>query len=425
MKFLFVVRVMLRDWLTVHRRYTVIIILTMILSVQALFFIAEKNAGENIESIFMERFCNAAYFLKPPRAGDDETFLKNYPQNRLKCGRAFLEGYVSSGLPMPSPALHSSADFSCQAAVQVYERNGVPLYEQEGYPQGFAYLMGIPVFDSSDSRFEEVLNLTEFEYKVIEGRNYTDEELANHTPVIVVDKDSGFELGDRLDCGEHTFEVIGVISSEKYGGKSLIPFWYTEQCMQSYQGYREIETAPDRYADIGGYDGYTLLTRMIYDRPLSSRQRSVLAKLAGTNTDRITLPYEDFLDDEFSRFYRATIAGCAVFGVFCIANIILAVWSLCERHLEVFRTFRVYGASNGAVVRLIVMLIMCITLAAGAVGGLLCIPMQRLYESISPDYAWRPYCMYIAVGALAVINLLAAVPTAILTVRRSPIGKEG
>ena len=65
------------------------------------------------------------------------------------------------------------------------------------------------------------------------------------------------------------------------------------------------------------------------------------------------------------------------------------------------------------------------TLAAGVIGGTLCIPMQKLYENINSNYAWRPYCMYIAVGALMIINLIAAVPAAILIVRRSPIGKQG
>ena len=131
------------------------------------------------------------------------------------------------------------------------------------------------------------------------------------------------------------------------------------------------------------------------------------------------------LDEEYGKFYKATITECAVFGLFCIANIILAVWSLCVKHIGTLRTFRVYGASNAQVTRLVVMLIMIITLAAGVIGGALCIPMQKLYENINPDYAWRPYCMYIAVGALTVINLIAVIPTAILIVRKSPIGKEG
>ena len=65
MKFLFVIRVMLRDWLTVHIRYTAIIILTMILSVQALFFVAVKNANESMGSIFTEKYYGGTYDNDP------------------------------------------------------------------------------------------------------------------------------------------------------------------------------------------------------------------------------------------------------------------------------------------------------------------------------------------------------------------------
>ena len=428
MKFLFVLKVMLRDWLTVHRKYTLIIVITMILSVQALFFAATKNASENIESIFLERFCNAAYTVKPPKMSTDsfeelEEFERLYPQHQIKCDRAFLERYLDSGLPMPSPALENPADYSAAAYLQVTGINGKSWYEAKGAP--FYNFGGEAVFEEKDSRFDEVINITKFTYKLCAGRDYTPEEIASHAPVLVVDKKEPFSLGDRIKVGERELEIIGIVDGGDDFTASPIPFWLLEEGMSDFKGIREYEFAPDHFTDLAGYDCLLALDRMVYASPLSFSQVGTLAEVCGTERGQIKMPYTAMLDEEYGKFYKATITECAVFGLFCIANIILAVWSLCVKHIGTLLTFRVYGASNAQVTRLVVMLIMIITLAAGVIGGALCIPMQKLYENINPDYAWRPYCMYIAVGALTVINLIAVIPTAILIVRKSPIGKEG
>ena len=428
MKTLFVIKVMLRDWFSVHRRYSFIIIVTMILSVQALFFVATKNAGENIESIFMERFCTAAYFLDPPPYDgemDYDEYQTLYPNDLIRCDRQFLQGYIDAGLPMPAPALQNAADLSAQTAVQVYGVNDKTLYEIDGYTRGYVSLPGLPAFSEEDKEFEQVLNMSQTKYELVAGRTITEEELRNHAHVIVVGEESPYNLGDVLDCGKYEFEVVGIVRIDSFEQAGIIPFWYVEECMSEYLGDREIELDEDMYAYIGGYDAYMQLTRMILEKPLTSSQLSKMTELALTDKEHITMPYEGFLDEEYDKFYKATIMECAVFGLFCIANIILAVWSLCIKHIGTLRTFRVYGASGFAVTRLVISLILIITAAAGVIGGALCIPMQKLYENINSNYAWRPYCMYIAVGALMIINLIAAVPTAILIVRRSPIGKQG
>ena len=429
MKFLFIVKVMLRDWMSVHRKYTLIIIITMILSVQALFFIATKNASENIESVFMERFCNAAYFIDPPpydiNNDDYNEYFELYPNGLIRCDRQFLQSYLDSGLPMPSLALQNSADLSAQAIVQVYGVNGVSLYEQFPDSHGLSFFSGLPAFTEGDRKFEAVLNMPSVKIELLSGRTFTEDDLNDHRHVIVAGIESGYKIGDVLDCGKYDFEVIGIVKIDSFEDAGLIPFWYIEECMSEYLGDRDIELEENVLSSIGGYDSYMQLTRMIYEKPLTSSQLSKLAELAHTSKSYIRMPYTNFLDKEYAAFYKATIAECAVFGLFCIANIILAVWSLCIKQIGTLRTFRVYGASNAAVTRLVVILIMCITLAAGVIGGALCIPMQKLYESINSNYAWRPYCMYIAVGALMIINLIAAIPTAILIVRKSPIGKEG
>lgn len=428
MKTLFVIRVMLRDWLTVHRRYTLIIVLTMILSVQALFFVATKNASENIESIFLERFCNAAYTVKPPKMST-ETFEELeesellYPEHQIKCDRALMERYLASGLPMPAPMMKNAADYSAHAYLQVTGINGESWYKAKGEP--FYNFGGLPVFEEKDSEFAQVINMSGFSYEICAGRDYTPEDLASHAPVLVVEKKEPFGIGDRIKVGEQELEIIGLSDSGEDSFDSPIPFWLLEEGMANFRGIREYEFEPDHFTDLLSYDCMLLLDRMVYENPLGYGQVGTLAEVCGTVREQIKMPYTTMLDEEFGKFYKATIIECAVFGLFCIANIILAVWSLCVKQIGTLRTFRVYGASNAAVTRLVVVLIMIMTLAAGVIGGALCIPMQKLYENINSNYAWRPYCMYIAVGALMIINLIAAVPTAILIVRRSPIGKQG
>ena len=427
MRFLFVLRVMLRDWFSVHRRYTLIIVLTMILSVQALFFIATKNASENIESIFLERFCNAAYTVKPPKMSaetleDLEVSERLYPEHRIKCDRALLERYLASDLPMPAPMMKNAADYSAHAYLQVTGINGKSWYEANGEP--FYNLDGEPVFEEKDREFADVINITGFSYKICAGRDYTPEELASHAPVLVAERKGPFSIGDRIKVGDRELEIIGLSDSGEESFDSPIPFWLLEEGMANFRGIRDHEFAPGRFTDLLAYDCILLLDRMVYETPLGYKQVGTLAEICGTERGQIKMPYTTMLDEEFNKFYKAAIAECAVFGLFCIANIILAVWSLCASQISTLRTLRVFGASGAQVTRLVVILIMCITLAAGIISGALCIPMQRIYENINPDYVWRPYCMYIAVGALMIINLSAAIPTAILIVRRSPIGKE-
>ena len=428
MKTLFVIRAMLRDWLTVHRRYTLIIVLTMILSVQALFFVATKNASENIESIFLERFCNAAYTVKPPKMSTEtfeelEESERLYPEHQIKCDRVLLESYIASGLPMPAPMMKNAADYSAHAYLQVTGINGESWYKAKGEP--FYNFGGLPVFEEKDSEFAQVINMSGFSYEICAGRDYTPEDLASHAPVLVVERKEPFAVGDRIKIGERELEIIGLSDSGEDCFDSPIPFWLLEEGMTNFRGIREYEFEPDHFTDLLAYDCMLLLDRMVYENPLGYGQVGTLAEVCGTVREQIKMPYTTMLDEEFDKFYKATIIECAVFGLFCIANIILAVWSLCVKQIGTLRTFRVYGASNGAVTRMIVTLIMIMTLAAGVIGGALCIPMQKLYENINSNYAWRPYCMYIAVGALMIINLIAAVPTAILIVRRSPIGKQG
>ena len=439
MKFLFVIRVMLRDWLTVHRRYTAIIILTMILSVQALFFVAVKNANESMGSIFTEKYYGGTYDINPSVLGEkdpeiftdearSEEFFKKYPYSEYLCKRETLDAYLASGLPMPYENKQIPA-VSGDIVIQIYKHNGTPWYELGDGILAFEYLCGIPAFESKDQKYEPVINCAAFDYTVVEGRDYTEDDLASHARVLVV-PDSlgmrcgiGIKIGDKLDCGRYEFEIIGISHSESFPDHSRLPFWYAEECMSEYLGPRETEYKPDHITNYEGYDSWLRLQSLSYEHPLSRSQKQTLCEVLGLPDSAVFMGYEDHLSKQYDEFLGSTVTECTVFGLFCIANIILAVWSLCQKHIGTLRTFRVYGASNGAVTGLIVVLIMCITLAAGVIGGLLCIPMQKLYESINPSYAWRPYCMYIAVGALLVINLIAAVPTAILTVRRSPIEK--
>ena len=346
-----------------------------------------------------------------------------YPEHQIKCDRALLESYIASGLPMPAPMMKNAADYSAHAYLQVTGINGESWYKAKGEP--FYNFGGLPVFEEKDSEFAQVINMSGFSYEICAGRDYTPEDLASHAPVLVVERKEPFAVGDRIKIGERELEIIGLSDSGEDSFDSPIPFWLLEEGMTNFRGIREYEFEPDHFTDLLAYDCMLLLDRMVYENPLGYGQVGTLAEVCGTVREQIKMPYTTMLDEEFDKFYKATIIECAVFGLFCIANIILAVWSLCVKQIGTLRTFRVYGASNGAVTRMIVTLIMIMTLAAGVIGGALCIPMQKLYENINSNYAWRPYCMYIAVGALMIINLIAAVPTAILIVRRSPIGKQG
>ncbi|MCR5143042.1 MAG: hypothetical protein K6C68_11065 [Ruminococcus sp.] len=428
MKFLFIVKVMLRDWMSVHRRYTFIILITMILSVQALFFIAVKNAGNNIEDAFLEKYSHSTYQIyahegESLSGKEYEEFEKNYPGDCPKLDRELMDKYLASDLPMPCNYLGEDVELTGLEVIQVYAVNGIPMYELKGLEKPFEYLPGFPVFEECDRKYEAVFNIAPDNYRIVEGRDYTEADLTEHNHVLVVNENESYQLGDKLDCGKYEFEVIGIAHSDGYGLSSPLPYWFAEESMSEYLGEREFEYADDWCTFLGGYDCTTTFAALTLEKPLTRAQKKELCGLLGVKSSDITMPYSDFYEEEYAAYYRTTIIESAVFGLFCAANIILAIWSLCQKHIDTLRTFRVYGASAKTEILLIVTLIMCMTMAAVVVGGALCLPMQKLYENINPIYAWRPYCMVTALAALVIINLLTAIPTAVLTVRRSPVGK--
>lgn len=64
MKFIFILKSIISDWFTVHIKYTVVVLATMVLSVLAMFFISTKVASESLEDTFMLDWYSASYSVR-------------------------------------------------------------------------------------------------------------------------------------------------------------------------------------------------------------------------------------------------------------------------------------------------------------------------------------------------------------------------
>ena len=417
---------MLHDWVTIYLKYIVIIVVTMVLSFLAMFFIATKNATENIEDVFMEKWYLATYTLNTFSDIDDcmtDDFVEKYPDSRLKCDHQLMDKFIGSELPMPHSFLNDTLEWSGIARMYCFKLNGNAFPEITG--EGVYTLNGPLAFDSGQKDYKAFLNQTGFEYDIISGRDYTDEDLISHNKVLVVTENTGFEVGDILSSHGYDFEIIGLLRTHDTNDSdySLIPFWFADECMQSFEGLRNIEVKQDTYQCIEGYDSFIELNQLTFEKPLTNKQLKSLSEVTGLSENLISLNYEGELQGQLGKYMKTTYLECAVFGVFCITNIILVVWYLCSKMYPVLKIFRVYGAKDKTIISMIITLIMIVSIASLLIGLLICPLIFKLYHFVNTAYEWRLRCVISASVALFAVNLIAAIPTAIITVKKSPISK--
>ena len=427
MKFIFLIKSMLHDWVTIYFKYIVTIVVTMVLSFLAMFFIATKNTTENIEDLFLEKWYNSTYMLYTITDIDEmvvEDFDEKYPDCALKCDHQLMDKYIESGLPMPYSFLNNDLEWSCLTHMYCFKLNGTAFPEFTDF--GTYLLSGPLAFDSTQSKYAQIMNQSSFKYDIVAGRDYTEEDLLNHNKVLVVSDETGFSVGDVLTSGGYDFEIIGLLHTDDISTceYSLIPFWFADECMQNFQGQRNIPLRAEyTFECIEGYDCYTVMNRITFEKPLTNKQLDTLSEVTGLDKSLIVLNYDSELQRQLTSYMRTTYLECIIFGVFCITNIILVMWYLCTKMYPALKIFRVYGAKDRIIIAMIVTLILIVTLVSLILGLLLCPPAFKLYHLINSVYEWRTRCAVSAALALFSVNLIAAIPMAIITVKRSPIAK--
>lgn len=420
MKTLYLIFSLLHDWVTIYSKYIATVLAAMVVSFFALFFIATKSATENIDSVFMESFYGGTYSVWPKSSTDsslseDDAFIKNCPSGSAKLDSDQMDKYLKSSLPMPFAAIGNSMEWTGVGHLTVYSVNG------EDLGLGFTIISGYVAFDSTQSEYQKIYNETEdnFKYEIKDGRVYTDEELKNHEKVLVVDESSGYEVGDVLGCGKYDFEVIGVIKNEdEY---SMLPFWYADECMHEYTGDRELVEG-DLHVMIPTYDCYITAEQFTYAHPLTNKQLTELADILLVDKSDIHMIYSGTLERELQKYYTETYAQCAVFGVFCIINVIMVLVFLCGKLQPTMRIFRIYGAKDKTIFLITFVMITILGLAAALIGTIFSPAVFKLFTLVNSEYEFRFRCVRSAAASLIGISIIASLITSAVTVRKKMIG---
>lgn len=454
MKFIFLVFSILKNWFTIYRKYTLTVIATMTLSVLALFFIAEKVASENLESLYLINYIKSTYNINASNDRLEEND-EPYPDDKVKVDYSFLDAYIESEIPMPIMD-NERSEYPYETSMIVTELNN---NREKAFP--FLYFNGSPVFSEKEQeKYGELVTCFDnYEYKIIDGRDLTNEDLEEKKPYVVVDVDSYFnsygttpqiKVGDILTCGDYKLTVVGLC---EYTGSynleytySRIPFYLSDECMKHYKGfgygniemsmpkgsYTETQTDDDLSEDesitvVVGSQDYDIMTttgRLVFEHPLSNSDYEKLLEITGLTEEEVSNSlYKVHETSGMDIFIKTTIFSGTAFAIFCALNIVSVIWFLLKQNIQTFRIFRVYGAGDRTVLKIILFLVGVLV----AVSGLLALALSPLtmtvYNKFLTGYEYRFLCFLSAFGIMLVINILAAVPTALLVIKRSPIGK--
>ena len=454
MKFIFLVTSILKNWFTIYRKYTLTVIMTMMLSVLALFFIAEKAASENLESLYLINYIESTYEI----SASNERFEKDnepYPDGEVKVDYSFLDEYIESGLPMPIMD-NERSEYPYETSMIVTELNDD---REKAFP--FLYFNGSPVFSKKEQeKYGELVTCFDnYEYKIIDGRDLTNEDLEEKKPYVVVEVDSYFnsygstpqiKVGDILTCGDYKLTVIGLCeytgSDDPQYTYSRIPFYLSDECMKHYKGFghgniemsmtngsfTEAQTDEGLSEDgsttvVVGTQDYDIMTttgRLVFEHPLTNSDYEKLLEITGLSEEEVSNSlYKVHETSGMDVFIKTTLLSGAVFAVFCALNIVSVIWFLLKQNMLTFRIFRVYGARDRLIFRIILFLVGVLVVISGLLAFALSPLTMIVYNKLLTGYEYRFLCFFSAFGIMLVINILAAVPTALLVIKRSPVGK--
>ena len=421
MKFIFLLKSIISDWFTVHIKYTVVVLATMVLSVLAMFFISTKVASEKLEDTYKLNWYSANYSVSLSDSG--------YCSPCKYVTKELLDRYLEADLPPLYRYWHNELDDFYDCTVTYTKKNGKPLANSSfGLTFSFSQFDAMLAFDETQKKYEDLIQ-TEYEFDIVSGRYFTEEELQSHKPVIIAPGDSGLKVGDFIECAGYQLEVIGIARraygtwyGEDYG---IVPFWLADECIHNYQGQRDLEAIDDSSVVfvLPDFDIGVRLTYLTYEHPLTFFERQRLVKALDVDYDELFLGYEDELDYQMNTYKMLALAQCGVFGVFCVITIVFVMWCLCEKNIHTMRIFRLYGATSIQIVAVIFSLIMILSFIAAAVSFLICPTTLKLYQSINNVYQWRFSNYFIAIIIMFLANIIAAIPSVIITLKKAPAKK--
>lgn len=434
MKFLFLIKSILSDWFTVHLKYTLIVLCAMIISVMSMYFISLKVANESFSDSFTLQYHKSLYGV------ETDKYIHSTTENVLLTSDV-LDRYIDADMPSFYMYETDDTDDFYYCIAYLLKINGEPIEYTDpisGWCQPYIDLYANFVFDDTQKQYEELCQ-NSYEYEIVDGRYFTQEELKNHEPVIILpekvwDSPLNVKVGDYVECGGYQLKVIGIANhvwceTSTYAfDRALIPYWLVDEYMRNTIENPPKENKALPMPDMENTDIYVPLLEIeagtlhfAYEHPLTSAQKSRLAKALDVSTSDIYLSYESQITAEMRQYFLLSVTQCGAFGLLSVLGIVFVMWCLWQQNKHTMKIFRLYGAKSKHIIAINIALVVVLSLISAIVSLLLCPFTFTIYSHINNLYTWRFSDYFLAVGVMLVANLIALIPSVISLLRKTSI----
>lgn len=313
MKLLYILRSVFRDWFTKDIKYTLLMIITMFLSVLALYISTFVIGSDVFPSIETEKRRERTYVLDTgtwhPLSAEQLSYI--------------IGGESSEDDPFPKLSIDDyigTEQIYCQFIIDKVNGEDISNEKIES-----AY----PLFSNEYSNVREFIEVS---------MGYSHDDILKKYPeiltgnYIIVPNNSLYKNGDVISCLNTELIVIGRCEYDSY----IVPFSFFEN-----------------YLNDCGYTAQGLfMTSYIYENKLSGKWIE--------NISKVLYPEGNiYLHDigpssvDIALFIMAELVICGITAVFCVCSMLSVINALIEKTSPMLDIFRVLGAKRRTVIFLV------------------------------------------------------------------------
>lgn len=313
MKLLYILRSVFKDWFTRDIKYTLLMIITMFLSILALYISTFVIGSDVFPSIETEKRRERTYVLETgawhPLSAEQLSYI--------------LGGTKSDDDSFPNLSVEEYI-----GAEQVYCQFIIDRVNGE---------------DVLNKKIESAYPLFSDEYSNIRrfadvSMGYSHDDILKAYPdilsgnYIIVPNDSLYKKGDVISCLNTELTVIGKCEYDSY----VIPFAFFENYLNGF-----------------GYTAQGLfMTSYIYENKLSGKWIENMSK-ALYPEGNVYLNDIGPSSADIALFIMAELAVCGITAVFCVCSMLSVINALIEKTTPMLDVFRVLGAKRGTIIFLV------------------------------------------------------------------------
>ncbi len=310
MKVLYILKTIFKDWFTKDIKYTLLMILTMFLSILALYISTFIIGSDLFPTLETEKIRERTYVLDTgewlPLSSDKLEYILNTENDDYP--NLDTDEYIGS------------EQVYCQFIVDSV--NGVKRTNEKiekAYP-----ILNEPT-GNIQSFFDKSMGISHESIL----KKYTDFLNGDY---IIVPNNSPYKKGDLIKCLDRELEVIGEYECDKY----IIRFEIFEQYLNTH--------------------GYTaqgvFMTSYIFTEKLDNKQISDLSQRLYPGNNVLLRDIGPSTAD-IMVFIIAELIVCGATAIYCVLSMHNVIKALCDKTYPIIKVFRILGAGRGMIIFLI------------------------------------------------------------------------